>query len=610
LPLLLVVAALALAASPAGAQQPTAASVLDHVRSTVLARPLSSIQSVRSSGTFEAAGLAAPFMEIDDIAHERFVQHIAGDNFLTGSSGYDGRLSWTRDRSGLVRIDGGESTRLQNVDQAYLQAFAYLRVDLGGATATYVGVKSAAKEVADVIDVTPPGGTPIAIWVDRATGLIVKEITTIGIVTSTTTPADYRLVDGVSVPFDVTSVDSNGNEFRTVLSRVEVNVADVAAALRIPRSSVHDFSIARGTSTTVPISVINDHIYVQVMLDGKGPFTFVFDTGGQNIVTPRVAALLHVHSAGQFNLTGTGARTEGVQFTRVHAMRIGAATLRSQDFLVLPIAAGFGTSEGVTIDGMFGPAVPDRFLTTIDYLHKRLTLALEDTALPSGSAVPFFFDATMPVLETTIDGVRARTDLDTGNRGQLYLSTPFVASHPAIATHATTGIAVTGFGVGGPSYGRLGRIPTIVVGPFALHDIVADFGTQHTGATADPFTDANLGGGAWNRFVLTLDYAHQRIFLLPNARYGSRFEFDRSGMFVVEYHGNVTVIGVTPNTPAQREELRKGDQILTVGGRPAASYTLSELRRLFMGKAGTTFVLRVRSGTQERTVHLTLASYV
>jgi membrane-associated protease RseP (regulator of RpoE activity) len=598
------------ASAPATLAHPTAASVLDRVRSAVLSRPLSSIRSVRSSGTFEAIGLSAPFTEVDDLAHEGFVQRIAGDNFLTGSSGYNGRISWTRDRSGLVRIDGGESTRLQNVNQAYLQTLAYLRLDLGGATATYVGVKHVANEFDDVIDVMPPGGTPIAMWVDRATGLIVKEITTVGIVTSTTTLSDYRLVDGVGIPFDVASVDSNGNTFHTILNRADINVPGVAAELRVPRSSVHDFSIAGGTSTTVPISIINNHIYVRVMLDGNGPFTFAFDTGGQNIVTPRVAALLHVRSAGHFNLTGTGARTEGVQFTRVRAMRIGAATIRNQDFLVLPIAAGFGMSEGVMIDGMFGPAVPDRFLTTINYMRGRLTLALQGDATPSAPTAPFFFDGTIPVLETTIDGVRARTDLDTGNRGQLYLSTPFVALHPAIAAYATTGVAVTGFGVGGPSYGRLGRVPAISVGPFALHGVVAAFGTQHTGATADPFTDANLGGGAWNRFSLTLDYAHQRIFLLPNARYGNPFEYDHSGMFVIDHHGSVTVVGVTPNTPAARAGLRKGDQILTVGGRSATSYTLSQLRGLFMGEAGTRVVLRVSSGGQERTVHLTLARYV
>lgn len=606
----LAVAAIALPAVPAGAA-PTAASILARVRATVLSRPLSSIHSVRTSGTFEAIGMKMPVTEVDDVMHERFVQDIGGDNsFVSGINGFTGTVSWSKDPAGVVRIDGGEATRLQNVDQAYLQAFGYLRPDMGGAAATYIGTDHAGSQADDVIKVAPPGGAPIEMWVDRATGLIGKERTTIGIVTTTTLLQDYRCVNGVCIPFDVLSSDSSGNSFRTLTAGATLNVPDVAAALSIPPSSVHDFSIAGAASTTAPISIINDHIYVDVMLDGKGPFRFAFDTGGQNIVTPRVAALLHIKSAGSFNIMGVGKQSEGVQFTRVETMRIGAATIRNQDFLVLPIGAGFGMSEGVKIDGLVGPAIPDRFLTTIDYLHGRLTLALPGSVMPQGSAVPFVFDNTIPQLETSIDGVAARTMLDTGNRGQLDLMTPFVASHPTIAAYAKTGNAVTGFGVGGASFGRLGRIPSVSIGPFSLQGVVTSFGTQQTGATANPLTDANLGGGVWNRFVLTLDYAHQRIFLLPNARYGSSFSYDRSGMFFINYHGSVTVIGVTPNTPAARAGLQKGDEIVAVDGKPAIAYTLSQLRRSFMGEPGTTFRLRIRSRGQENTVQLTLASYV
>lgn len=608
-----IIAALLLATLPLSAPAattPTAAAVLAQVRAATLFRPFSTIHSVRTTSSIVAVGLHATGVEFDDVTGERFVQHTSGSNMLGGANGFDGNVSWSQDRSGIVLIDGGRSTHYQNVDQAYMQAFAYLRPDMGGASATYVGERHTGSRVYDIVELTPPGGTPLNISIDAQTNRIAQIEGTIGIVSSTAMYSDYRLVDGVEIPFHVAQSDSNGNSSEVTVTACEINAPGLEAALQIPHSSAHDFSIANGTSTTVPLSIINNHLYVHVMLDGKGPFTFIFDTGGANILTPAVAAALQARSTGGANVSGVGATTEAAQFTHVNALQIGAATLRDQDFVVLPIGSGFGMAEGVNIDGMFGPAVPERFLTAIDYARGTLTLALQGSIAPAGAVVPFFFDGTIPVVPVTIDGVAAHADLDTGNRGQLFLTSPFLASHSTLAAKATTANAVTGFGIGGPSFGRLGRIDVLQIGPYALQRVVGDFATQTTGATADPFTDANVGGGAWDRFVLTLDYPNERIYLAPNERYGTPFTTDRSGLFLIDYHDSIVVLGVTDGTPAAAAGLHKGDTVVSVNGSSATSYTLAELRELFMSAPGTNVVLHVRSGSTERDVTLKLADYV
>lgn len=609
----IVTAAVLLAALPVSAfpaAQESASAILARVRTATLARPLSSVQSVESRGSLVAVGLHAQATEIDDVVRERFVQRTTGGGFLGGANGFDGTTSWNQTRAGIVFVDASEATHFQNVDQAYMQAFAYLRPDLGGASATFTGERHVSGSAYDIVELTPPGGTALDLWIDEATNRIAKIEGRIGLVTSTTTYSDYRNVEGIWIPFHSTNMDSNGNGSEITLASAMLNVPGVDAAMRIPASDAHDFSISGGDSTTTPIRIVNNHIYAQVYIDGKGPYTFIFDTGGDNIVSPAVAAAVRERSTGGIRVTGVGASSEGAQFTHVASMRIGNATLRDQDFIVLPIDQGFGVAEGMHIDGMFGPAVPWRFLTAIDYLHQTLTLSLEGRVRPAGAAVPFAFNSTIPTVPVTIDGIATRADLDTGNRGQLFLTTPFLAAHPSLAAKATTPNGVTGFGVGGPSYGRLGRIATVQIGPYALHGVVGDFGTQTTGATADPFTSANLGGGTWNRFTLTLDYPHQRIYLAPNARYGTPFENDRSGLFIIAYHGGVMVLDARPGTPAANAGLKKGDMIAQVDGRSASSYTLAQLRELLSQAPGTIVHLHVRSGSSERDVTLTLAQYV
>jgi hypothetical protein len=602
-------AALPLASTASPAHE-SAATVLARVRAATLSRPLSSIASIRTTSSVVAVGLHGQSVEWDDLVNERFVARTTGPGAIAGTNGWNGTTSWNSNVQGIVRIDGGESTRLSNIDQGYMAAYAYLRADMGGASATFVGVRHNGSTTYDIVEITPPGGTPLDLSIDAKTNLIAKVEGRVGLVSQTITYSNYRRTDGIEIPFHVVAQDSNGNGFTSSVSSVAVNVPEIASMLRVPQSNAHDFSIAGGTSTTVPIHIINDHIYLHVMLDGKGPYTFIFDTGGAYIVSPEVAAALHEQSSGGVNLTGVGAHSEAGQFAHVNSIQIGNATIRSQDFVVLPIGRGFGISEGVKIDGMFGPDIPDRFLTSIDYAAGTLTLAMPGSAAARGTAVPFFFDGTIPKVPVTIDGIATNADLDTGNRGQLFLTGPFLAAHPSLASQASTADGVDGFGVGGPSYGRLGRVSTLRIGPYALGGVIGVFATQTTGATADPFTSANVGGGVWSRFTLTLDYPHQRIYLMPNASYHTPFTYDRSGLFLIDYNGAVMVLDARVGTPAAAAGLHKGDILVSVDGKPASSYTLAQVRALLSGAPGTAVLLHVRTGSAERDVTLTLRDYV
>lgn len=587
----------------------TAAAVLTHMRSATLSRPLSSLTSIHTRSRIAVVGLSGVTDEWDDLRARSFVQRTVGAGPIAGTQGWNGRIAWSREASGITVVDGGESTRLGDIDQSYLDTYTYLQPNAGGARVTLAGGQHVNGVAYDVVRVIPPGGTPIELWIDHATGLLARISLTIGLISSTTTFSDYRTIDGVAVPFQQTTTSSNGNNSSQIVTEVTFNAPLPAGFASVPRSVAHDYTIAGATSTMVPIQVINDHIYLRVRLDGKGPYTFVFDTGGTYIVTPQVAAALHASATGSAQIQGVGAASQTVQFAHVKRLQIGAATIADQDFFVLPIGQSFGVAEGFPIDGMIGYDIPARFLTTIDYAKRTMTLAMPGRTAPRGTAVPFFFDGTIPKVSVSVNGIRSSADLDTGNRSAFDLYSPFVAAHPSIARAATTAIGVIGFGVGGPLYGRLGRVD-LHVGPFAFQNVVTGFSTQSTGATADPFTSANVGSGLWNHFTLTLDYPDRRIFLQPNARYATRFIYDRSGLFLIDANGATMVLDARPGTPAAAAGLRKGDIILTVDGKPATSYTLARLRTLFSRSPGTIVRLHVRSGSAEREVDVTLRDYV
>jgi S1-C subfamily serine protease len=120
---------------------------------------------------------------------------------------------------------------------------------------------------------------------------------------------------------------------------------------------------------------------------------------------------------------------------------------------------------------------------------------------------------------------------------------------------------------------------------------------------------ANVGGGVWKRFSLTLDYRKMMMTLVPNADFATRDHWDRSGVFLLNNGGAITIIDVRPGTPAAQAGLTKGEVITSLDG--SSSLNLRDVRNVFLGEPGTVVHLIVTSkdGTPHN-VDLTLADYV
>ncbi|HEY2476051.1 MAG TPA: aspartyl protease family protein [Candidatus Cybelea sp.] len=589
---------------------PTSA-VLAALHKATLGRPLSSISSIHTSGGMEALGIRGSAAEWDDVRAGRFVSSQVGGP-LTGANGWTGSVAWNQDYAGLVTIDGGIAGRLQAIDQAYLATLGYLKPGAGGAVIVYAGSRSDAGRTYDVLAVTPPNGSEIDLWVDTQTHLIARVAANYGNISATTIFSDYHRVDGLTYAFLTTTNTSTGNASTTRVRTLMLN-EELGDRMNLPAQRVHDFSVAGGAGATVPIQIVNNHIYLKAMVNGQGPYTFILDSGGDYIMTPELVKSLGASSAGQAQLGGVGGQTEGAAFARVASISVGNAKVNNQYALVLPIGTGFGMGEGMQIDGMLGYQFLARFVTTIDYANSSMTLAMPSSVVeaPSGAAtIPFIIDGSIPRIDVSVNGVTASAEVDTGSRAGLTLSSPFLAANPSVAALAKTPEGVTGFGVGGPSFGRLGRIPTITIGPFTILNSIADFTTDKTGAFSNPYNPANIGGGIWRRFVLTLDYNKHAMYLTKNASFDSVFPYDRSGLFLIDHAGAYTVLSAFPGSPAAGAGLAKGDVIVSVDGGPASGISLAALRGVLSGSAGTVVHLHVRNATGERDVNLRLADYV
>jgi hypothetical protein len=533
---------------------------------------------------------------------------------LSGGSGWDGKESWNLDQTGLVIVDAGDLGRSAAISQAFVGNDNLWAPNFGGASVAWGGTKIEKGSTYDVLTIVAPGSkAPFDLWFDRTTHFPVKMVQVFGPIVSTTTFSDYRSAGGLIVPFETDTTNNQGNSSTFTATSSDVNPADADARLAKPTSSPHDFSIANGaTQTSVPIRLAENHVYLDVMLNGKGPYHFIFDTGGANIVDPAVAKEIGATSSGSMQINGVGSQTEGSSFAVVKTLQVGDAKVTDQVFAVLPVRKGFGVTAGQSVDGLIGYEVLSRFITTFDYAGKQVIFQMPGTftAPPGASVVPISQNGTQPQFACSIDGVPTVCTLDTGARDSLTLYTPFMKSNPQVVPAKLSAIGVNGFGVGGPALGKLGRTQTLSFGKFTLPNLIGDYSTQTEGALAVPFLGANVGGGVWRRFTMTLDYNALTMTLTPNDAFDAPDAWDRSGVFLLN-NGTVTIIDVRPGTPAARAGLTKGDAIVSVNGSPTSSMTLQAIRAVLIGQPGNVVHLVVKSkdGTT-RNVNLTLADYV
>jgi PDZ domain/Aspartyl protease len=571
------------------------------------------IRTARTKARISIGGLTGTSEALDDVTSGRYVDHFRLGP-MSGAEGFDGTIAWSQDASGQSRVEQGGDERLGAVNESYRRAYGFWHPERRPAQIEYGGTREENDRHFLVVRITPAGGRPFDLWIDGATMLVDRVVEKAALETRTTFENDYRTVDGVKIAFAVRSTNGDPRyDQRVAVESVEFNVPVEDAAFKLPAPPPPDFTLADGkTSTTVPFELLNNHIYVDVKLNGKGPYRLMCDTGGANIVTPELAKDLGLKSEGAFEGRGVGEKSEDVGVTKVGKLEIGDATIANQVFMVFPLGS-LGAVEGVPQLGLIGYEVFKRFVATVDYERRLLTLALP-TAFDyrgAGTIVPFTFNEHIPQVEGSLDGVAGRFDIDTGARDSVSILAPFAERHGLKEHYGATVAAVTGWGVGGPVRGLVTRAKVLRLGTLEVAGPVVDLSQQKKGAFVDPYVAGNVGAGVLKRFNVTFDYGHQRLIFEPNANNARPDSYDRAGMWLNRGTEGFEVVDIVAGGPAETAGLRVGDWITAIGGTPVGRLSLPAVRERFRtDPVGTRVELTVRSGGKVRDLRMLLRDLV
>ncbi len=564
-------------------------------------------------GEAAEAGVAGSFEA--SVARDGF-RRITTEQGDTREETCAGASAWVRDWNGHVRELAGRDLADQRA-VALIESLLYagLARDVA-AKAQLVGDDDSHTRV--ILRFSPQGATPFDAYLDKATFLPTKFTRKTYDDTLVLEPSDWRVIEGVKVPFLVRETGGEDDtEVRAVLREFAPKRKGPSPPFARPRDGATDVVFTTGRSAlSIPFNLENDHIMIDGRVNGGAPLWFMLDTGAEATIinTPRMAEF-GLSSFGAASIEG-GGNTTDFSFTKVPRLGFAGVELVNQRDGVIDLT-GLEKIYGRAMGGILGYDFFSRFVVRVDYDRK--TLDLLDPAgftyTGAGKKLPFVIESGHPHVTSTItvaSGVAIAADMvvDCGAADTANLCSPFVKAHnllelarkkPAGAANVMAGSEKEFFA----QTSVRGRLASLTLGPFTLKNVPNNLMVATTGGYATESFSGTIGEGVLRRFNTTYDYSRNVMILEPSAEFATPFKGRKTfGATFLSDGVDYTMFRVTAvrkDSPAEAAGLKKDDVITVVDGTPAAKLRLAELRQMFSAD-GAEHTLTVRRGDETVTL--------
>jgi hypothetical protein len=415
----------------------------------------------------------------------RYAEHFAIGP-ASFSQGFDGTRAWQADATGTTADQGNA------VDRGALQVWGYLfanpkPVRVTGKTVQYSDIPQ-----------------PATFALDRVTHRPKRFELSNGWTNEEAVFAQYHTFpNGIVAPRTIAFTDENGTWNARVVGVKILKTTRVGDFE--PPTRANDSTVAGG-STSVPF-LLNPLITIPVTVNNGPVLHFVLDTGGQNALLASTVKRLGLRTKGHGTAGGSGAGVIPTSFVTVRSVRIGKAEMRDQSFLVLntPLLNG--------VDGVLGFELLSRFAARFEYSTHTLMLRSSLAASwAKGVAAPLSFETTNIEIPGRIEGFPGAMVIDSGNIGEAFVNSPFVAQHHLWTYYHAAKPKAGGGGVGGAVESAPVSICDLRVGSIMLHNVYATLTRATSGFEAHPDIAANVGESILRNFDLTFDYAHRIMY--------------------------------------------------------------------------------------------------
>lgn len=323
--------------------------------------------------------------------------------------------------------------------------------------------------------------------------------------------------------------------------------------------------------------IIGGYLYVDAVVNGvRG--RFVVDTGASVCtLEPEFAAKAKPKVVQKVPVGGVGNKKVEADFGYLQRVSVGDQSATNVEMVVLKVPAV------LECDGLIGYTFLRNLTLKVDYSTKSIEF-LNKHSRPGGGELKMM-DGLPSVSGKLLDHEGWMT-VDTGASGTTFFES-FVKKHDLKSKFPKRLVSVTGQGVGGLSTGEYVRLSGFSVGGKMIPDFDGSFSNMKQGVFSRETKIGNLGSDVLSRFVLTMDFPNQKIYLDPNPTFNDERYSNGTGMGFDYVNRVCKVMFVRPKSPASEAKITMGETILAVNGQKVETMRRLNIRELFMQKPGT-----------------------
>jgi predicted aspartyl protease len=350
---------------------------------------------------------------------------------------------------------------------------------------------------------------------------------------------------------------------------------------------------------SIPAEVVGHAMFVNVTVNGRGPFRVLMDTGcSVTLISPELAEAAGVvpnqmpHYVAARN--GLGDRTN-VLPVLVEAIELGGVRFEDVPAAVTNSFDRLSAIQGRRIDGALGFPLFEDLFVGLDFPNQRVLLGREwPVSAPSIQVgLPVVEHADVPFVQVQIQGKPVEVMIDTGSNHGLQLPARIGSSLQwKVEPRAGSMVAVVGE-VGREQIGRLAG--SLFLG-----------GIQEVEPTATVSTGpASLGLRSLERFCIIFHPAENMVWLCGMDFAPIMPAAERSiGLSLYPDQGGLRIAGVIPGSPAEEANLGAGTLVTQIEHRPAASWTRDQMEQWINSHPDIALVVAGEAGDRALTLRV------
>lgn len=380
--------------------------------------------------------------------------------------------------------------------------------------------------------------------------------------------------------------------------------------------------------TILPFEIVNNLIIIKIAINNyPDSMRFIFDTGIKPTLITNFSENLTFQVTDKVMIRGLG-NGEDIQvlISPNNSMSINdELTINNQVFYIFPYDK-FELSKqlGMTINGIIGFALFEKFIVQVDYEAKKIILFNPEKfkkhkRYKNWERIPIKIYNGKPYMQIevfvndTLD-LKSNVLIDLGASDALWLFPQTFSNYKSIYPPT---LYYLGQGLNGDIFGFQTSIKKLKLTNKYFFDNLAT-------SIPDTFSikvpkdydvegrNGTIGAELLRRFHVLLDYQKGFMYIKKNKFYNDVFNYDLSGIEIQAPYPGVkyyTIYYIHPNSPASSSGLQIGDILLNIDNQSVNELKLNEILLILSTREGKTIRITVQRQEEIITTKLKLFNY-